>query len=126
MSRLDYAIALLRRTLEIREAGIQGVHKTAIRAFIRECTSAPRFDRQREIERAIAELSPECDEAVEIVHALQEALRKRFEDKAFDVQDTFTEACAGLRELERTLSAYEGPDEMDRSRDAAIAKSEAA
>jgi hypothetical protein len=80
-----------------------------------------RFTRQRDIERAIATFNPDTTEAREFLQALMGAVRDRYGDDA--VTDVFEHCRAmsdALDELERTVTPYEGPDEMDLSRDAAI------
>lgn len=72
--------------------------------------------RQLQIERAIVEYNPDTVEAAEVLQALMAAVRQRYGDRAVDVLERMNEAREALDELERTLSAYEGPDAMDLSR----------
>lgn len=99
----DEALKLLRRTLELREIGNEGAHKTDIRAFLArlgEPVAISRFARQQALERAIVAFNPDAREAIELVHVLQRALQDRFEAKASDVDDLLGQACSALEELE--------------------------
>src|SRR4051812_31578694 len=78
----DEAVRLLQRTLDIREMGSQGLHKTAIRQFlslvgesIAQGASAVRMDRLCALEGATTQMNPDPQECVAIVHALQASLR---------------------------------------------------
>jgi hypothetical protein len=109
----DQAVRLLKRTLEIREMGAHGQHKSEIRALLAligdagEGRSVERMDRLRSIEAAITKVNPDPREAIEIVHALQSSLRYQFDERSVDVDDALGSACTALEELERTVSTVD-------------------
>lgn len=110
----DEALKLLRRSLEIREAGIDGPHKSDIRAFLARI-GAPevltRFDRQRAIERAISAFNPDTAEAVDLLASFSRSLQDRYgEDRAKQVTECIAEVEEALSELERSLADLDPAD----------------
>lgn len=101
----DAAVKLLRRTLEIREAGIDGPHKTDVRAFlarIGEPVIITRFARQRALERDIVAFNPNTVEASELLASFERALTDRYgEARTTDLRKCFAEVCEALNEVER-------------------------
>ena len=83
----------------------------------------PRLDRQLQIEASIVAFNGDPVETIGLLHAVGAAIKNRHGDNAVDFLQCLDEAEEALAELERTLCAYE-VDEMDLSRDAAIAESE--
>lgn len=99
----DAAVRLLRRTLELREIGAEGPHKSDVRAFlarIGEPVIITRFARQRALEREIVAFNPDAIEADELLQSLERALIDRFDnDRTTDVRAHLAEAREALGEL---------------------------
>jgi hypothetical protein len=79
----DEALKLLRRTLELREIGAEGPHKSDIRAFfvrLGEPVAMTRGARQQSLERAIVAFNPDTTEALELLASFSRALTDRYGD----------------------------------------------
>lgn len=104
LNERDEAVALLRRTLDLEWIGGQGQHKTDIRAFFSRLgipQVITRFDRQRAIEKSIVAFNPDTVEALELLHAVERALKDRYgEDKTIDFCQAMNAAQEALSELE--------------------------
>lgn len=97
--------------------------ETEAAAFLRAAGPIlDRFKRQQAIEDAIMAFGPDADEAAEILDAITESLRRRYEDNAEDALRVAGEFREALGEIEEPGDWK--PDEMTLAKDAAIAESE--
>lgn len=103
----DMAIRLLRRTLDIREMGNDGPHKSDIRAFlarIGEPVAVSRGTRQQALEREIVAFNPDTTEAVELLASFTRALIDRYgKPRTMDLQKCANDVEEALGEIETGL-----------------------
>jgi hypothetical protein len=101
----DEALKLLRRTLELREIGAEGPHKSDIRAFfvrLGEPVAMTRVARQQSLERAIVAFNPDTTEALELLASFSRALIDRY-------GDVRTPTCASASTMSKRRSARSRP-----------------
>jgi hypothetical protein len=103
----DEALKLLRRTLELREIGGEGPHKSDIRAFfvrLGEPVAMTRVARQQSLERAIVAFNPDTTEAVELLASFTRALIDRYgKARTMDLQRCLNDVEEALGEVEAEL-----------------------
>jgi hypothetical protein len=103
----DEALKLLRRTLELREIGADGPHKSDIRAFfvrLGEPVAMTRGARQQAVERAIVAFNPDTTEALELLASFSRALTDRYGDvRTADLRKCLDDVEEALGEVEAEL-----------------------
>lgn len=103
------AIRLLQRSLEIREAGPNGPHKTDVRTFLARAGELPpqyrsitRIDRLKLVANELVALAPEADDALNLLQAWYRGVEERFGDaRCQDLKARCNEVEEALADLDR-------------------------
>ncbi len=78
-------------------------NKSINEIFSQATPRVSRFQRQRDIERSITELSPDFIEAKEIISAIWASLDRKYEQDISDIDHEMKQLCEQLDEADATM-----------------------